>query len=437
MDYNQDFAINRLQVLDDTNVTCDKNACAIFNGGIYVEKDIYANNIKIKNFKNNYICSKQADISTANIETGKIHIGNFQSINIKNGIYPSDIMSNATIGSNDKKWNEIYGTNGNFQVINTNTANTKNLKYENLITYVSTQTIPCDFDLEDYFNVQLDKDIIFINICEIFDYTDECLVRIKIQKSTVPYEHHKIVLNQIHNYKILWSIPGCVDFISGYKSQVYEIINIPYVGWKLIKYSLNTGYEEQSCDVESESETESNSECESVTDVSCCDLSSCFIKKTYIKYIYKYPSELTGEIGDIKDLVDNLSKKVLKQNEQLTVLDSLVKKCDLLTNNTLCLEKKHDNLKLEISNSKKTHESFDEILRTVKKNEDKIKDITHYILDKQELPDKNNICDICETYKRKVVYTKCRHKVCIVCAVHCDKCANCRTNLTDKDKILM
>ena len=72
-----------------------------------------------------------------------------------------------------------------------------------------------------------------------------------------------------------------------------------------------------------------------------------------------------------------------------------------------------------------------------KMTEDKIKDITHYILDKQELPDKNNICDICETYKRKVVYTKCRHKVCIVCAIRSDKYANCRTNLTDKDKILM
>ena len=72
-----------------------------------------------------------------------------------------------------------------------------------------------------------------------------------------------------------------------------------------------------------------------------------------------------------------------------------------------------------------------------KMTEDKIKEVTHYILDKQDLPDKNNVCDICETYKRKVVYTKCRHKVCIVCAVRSDKCANCRTTLTDKDKILM
>jgi len=358
MDYNQDFAINRLHVLDDTNVTCDKNACAIFNGGIYVEKDIHANNICIRNFKNNYISSKNADISTANIVTG-----NFQTINIKNGIYPSDTLSTATIGSNEKKWNEIYGTNGIFQVINTNTANIKNLKYENLITYASNQIIPSDFDLDYCFNLQLDKDIIFIDICDILDYTDDCLVRIKIPNSTVPYEHHKIVLNQKHCYKILWLISNCLNFISGSKSQIYEIINIPYVGWKIIKYSSNSDYEE--CDSDDHSENDSD------TDVSCCDTSSYCVKKTFIKYIYKYPVELIdeiGELGNIKDLVDNLSEKVLKQNDQLAVLDSLVKKCDFLTNSTVCLEKKYENLK-------KPNDSFDEILRITKKNEEKIKDM--------------------------------------------------------------
>ncbi len=365
MDYNQDFGINRLQVLDDTNVTCDKNACAIFNGGIYVEKDIHANNIHLRNFKNSYMCSINADISTANIDT----------INVKNGIFPSNPLSSATIGSNEKKWNEVYATNGNFQVINTNTANTKNLKYENLITYASTQTIPCDFNLDTEFNLQLDKDIVFINICEIFDYTDDDFIRIKIQRPTVPFEHHKIVLNQIHCYKILWSIPGCLDFISGSKSQVYEIINIPYIGWKIIKYSSNSGYEEfYKSDSDSDSESETDSDC--VSDVSCCDVSCCNIsKKTFIKYIYKYPSNLTCEIGDFKDQIDNLSDKVLKQTDQLTVLDSLMKKSDLLTNSTINLEKKYDNLKLEVSNLKNPNESFDEILRITKRNEDKIKDM--------------------------------------------------------------
>lgn len=378
MDYNQDFAINRLHVLDDTNVTCDKNACAIFNGGIYVEKDIHANNIHIRNLKNNNISAVFADISTANITTANISTtnittGNFQTINIKNSICPTDTITNASIGSNDKKWNAVYSTNGNFQVINTNTANTKNLKYDNLITFASMQTIPSDFDIENDFIVQLDKDIIFINICEIYDYVDDCLVRIKIPESTVPYEHHKIVLNQPPGYKILWSIPGCLDFISGSISQVYEIINIPYIKWKVIKYSTNTnGYEEINCN--------------EIMDVSCCDLeiSGCCVNKTFIKYIYKYPNELSGEIDNIRNLVDNLSENVLTQADQINTLNSLTRKCELLNSNTMCLETKYENLHRKLddihkinnkADHKKIYDEIDDISRIVRRNDEKIKDI--------------------------------------------------------------
>jgi hypothetical protein len=68
---------------------------------------------------------------------------------------------------------------------------------------------------------------------------------------------------------------------------------------------------------------------------------------------------------------------------------------------------------------------------------DKIKHVTHYILDKQELPISHNVCTICETYTRKVVFTKCSHKVCITCAVHSDKCGICRAKITESEKILM
>ena len=107
-----------------------------------------------------------------------------------------------------------------------------------------------------------------------------------------------------------------------------------------------------------------------------------YIKKTYIKYIYKYPNELTSEIVDIKELVDNLSEKVLKQNEQLCLLDSLTKKCDILTNSTICLETKHDKLESEFRNNcnrpddnRRINESIDEISRILKRNDEKIKDI--------------------------------------------------------------
>lgn len=72
-----------------------------------------------------------------------------------------------------------------------------------------------------------------------------------------------------------------------------------------------------------------------------------------------------------------------------------------------------------------------------KMTEANIGKVTHYILDKQELPENNNVCNICDTYKRKIVFSNCRHKVCIVCAIHSDKCGTCRNPVNDKDKILM
>ena len=72
-----------------------------------------------------------------------------------------------------------------------------------------------------------------------------------------------------------------------------------------------------------------------------------------------------------------------------------------------------------------------------KMTEANIGKVTHYILDKQELPDNNTVCNICDTYKRKIVFSNCRHKVCIVCAIHSDKCGTCRNPVNDKDKILI
>jgi hypothetical protein len=72
-----------------------------------------------------------------------------------------------------------------------------------------------------------------------------------------------------------------------------------------------------------------------------------------------------------------------------------------------------------------------------KMSPDNIKHIAHYIHGKQEVGTKNDICNICDTYKSKIVYTKCRHKVCIVCAIHSDKCGTCRVHVNDQEKILI
>ena len=71
-----------------------------------------------------------------------------------------------------------------------------------------------------------------------------------------------------------------------------------------------------------------------------------------------------------------------------------------------------------------------------------IKDITHYILGRQTIPaiprnNKRDVCDICDTYTKKIVFTKCRHRVCIVCSLRSDRCGTCRAKIMDSDKILI
>ena len=45
MENNQDFALNRLNVLDESPASSDKSGCAVFSGGINVEKNIICNEI--------------------------------------------------------------------------------------------------------------------------------------------------------------------------------------------------------------------------------------------------------------------------------------------------------------------------------------------------------------------------------------------------------
>lgn len=54
-----------------------------------------------------------------------------------------------------------------------------------------------------------------------------------------------------------------------------------------------------------------------------------------------------------------------------------------------------------------------------------------------EIYKNNECCYICTTYKKKVIFTKCRHKVCITCAFRTDKCGTCRARLSEEDKLLM
>jgi hypothetical protein len=67
MDYNQDCAFNRIHILDETIANSDKAGCAIFNGGINVNKNIYtkeinADYIQVKKIKVLDLCNLISNI---------------------------------------------------------------------------------------------------------------------------------------------------------------------------------------------------------------------------------------------------------------------------------------------------------------------------------------------------------------------------------------
>lgn len=67
-----------------------------------------------------------------------------------------------------------------------------------------------------------------------------------------------------------------------------------------------------------------------------------------------------------------------------------------------------------------------------------ISTVAHYILDKQELPTSSkDECQVCNIYKTKVLFTECKHKTCILCALQAYKCHTCRKEASPESKILM
>lgn len=65
-----------------------------------------------------------------------------------------------------------------------------------------------------------------------------------------------------------------------------------------------------------------------------------------------------------------------------------------------------------------------------------INSVEHYIVGKQEFDNNYIICELCMLYKPKVIFTECRHKFCIVCALKSKNCQFCRAEVSDENKIL-
>jgi hypothetical protein len=177
--------------------------------------------------------------------------------------------------------------------------------------------------------------------------------------------------------------------------------------------------------------------------------------KTLFTMNKKYLNQLMKEIIIINDNKYNLLKIALFNNPEsvqvilnyvgcdesyLSYTESLIEKYENVINIQpaswyyLLQSKKLSDSQLKLN----TDEHWYGYVYKNKFKKDTIKTICHYILDKQELPTQTSeCCDICSTYKRKVIFTKCRHKVCITCAFRTDKCGTCRLKLTEEEKLLM
>ena len=118
MDYNQDCAFNRIQILDETVANSDKAGCAIFNGGINVNKNIYTKEINA-----DYIEAKKIKVFDS--------IGIQNDIKIEGSIFPIDKYGKSSLGSSTNKWNKLFLIDGNIQTIHSHNINTKNIKIEN------------------------------------------------------------------------------------------------------------------------------------------------------------------------------------------------------------------------------------------------------------------------------------------------------------------
>ena len=118
MEFNQDQAFNTIHVLDDTEAH-GRVACAVFNGGVIIKKNIIA-------------CSLDAQL----IQGKDVQISN--ELAVQHNIYtdgsvlPLTEYSTACLGSESAKWNKINCVDTRTQELTSVNATLKNTTIENM-----------------------------------------------------------------------------------------------------------------------------------------------------------------------------------------------------------------------------------------------------------------------------------------------------------------
>lgn len=213
MDFQQDLAVNSLNVLNKMCATDFNNACAVFEGGISIKKNIIAK-----------------EIETDMIETKNLKISDDMSVQrdlyVEGTILPFSPYSTGSIGTNINKWNELHVINANIQNLDTNNATIGNVFLENIslkacrtnITDISTSTIT--------YNIFLDSAINVINM--ISAHNHDIIINIPEPEFNTEFSVKKIIFTQNKYNKIKWLYGnnGSLFKIMDSLDQTFELVNI-------------------------------------------------------------------------------------------------------------------------------------------------------------------------------------------------------------------
>jgi len=220
MDNLQDVAFNQLTILDHSCADHDKSGCAVFAGGINVEKNIIVNEIDTQYLHVKKILKVHDSIIVQN------------EIKVDGCIQPIDQLNYSSLGTITNKWHKIYATDVHLQNMNAINVNCKNANIINL--NLSNDIINLNITTTTnklFYSLTIDSIILFINLPLLIN--DQYEIYIKLNKPIRSNEYHKIIFNQKNNCNIYWNINQEGDITSKLYQQIFEIISIDSE-WQII-----------------------------------------------------------------------------------------------------------------------------------------------------------------------------------------------------------
>jgi hypothetical protein len=224
MENNQDYAFNTLNILDESYADSHKNGCAVFNGGIYVDKNIHTN----------FLFSENAEVDNLKIfDTLCVQ----KCIKIEGDILPLDTCNLSYLGTPNHKWDHIYSINTNTQNLISIHSDIKNLKINNFNLSFTPITL-INTNINNI--IDLDSVVIYINLLN----TTNKGITIIIEKNKNNYNYHKIIFSQYNKLNIHWHIHGNQHFSSNSNNQMYELYNM-YDKWHILNNDFTHFYNKQ------------------------------------------------------------------------------------------------------------------------------------------------------------------------------------------------